>query len=137
MYGAHFAHMLLLSFCGEPLWRTFSRLPWKNNWDRWDDAIVSRKKQLGEIDEADEAAWQRTMALKRKIEGEQQRTLREVEAFGVVHGDIRAANLLWNEDLQRVMLIDFDRAVLMNVKKRKASGKRRVDGKTLPVAKRA
>lgn len=32
--------------------------------------------------------------------------------MGVAHKDVRMANALWNEETRRVMLIDFERAVL-------------------------
>lgn len=36
----------------------------------------------------------------------------DVYALGVDHGDERNANLFWNIERRRVMLIDFDRAIL-------------------------
>ncbi|KAK3933898.1 hypothetical protein QBC46DRAFT_274883, partial [Diplogelasinospora grovesii] len=42
------------------------------------------------------------------LAGETERTLRKA---GVVHGDARPANMLWNAERRRVMLIDFDRSV--------------------------
>jgi hypothetical protein len=41
-----------------------------------------------------------------------ERSLKAVAALGVEHGDERDDNVLWNEERGRVMLIDFDRAVL-------------------------
>ena len=41
---------------------------------------------------------------------EMQHTLRELEPYGVKHGDVNNNNMVWNEELQRVMAIDFDRA---------------------------
>ncbi|EFX01076.1 phosphotransferase-like protein [Grosmannia clavigera kw1407] len=43
---------------------------------------------------------------------EMMRTLEELEPYGVVHGDENNNNMVWNEELQRVMAIDFDRAVV-------------------------
>ncbi|KAJ8129518.1 hypothetical protein O1611_g4113 [Lasiodiplodia mahajangana] len=37
--------------------------------------------------------------------------------FGVEHEDLRHANMLWNEELGRVMVIDFDRATLYSEKR--------------------
>ena len=42
-----------------------------------------------------------------------QKTMRSIQAInqlGVVHKDIRAANLLWNQETSQVMLIDFERS---------------------------
>lgn len=38
------------------------------------------------------------------------RTVGEVKGLGVDHGDVRWPNMLWNEEKERVMLIDFERA---------------------------
>jgi thiamine kinase-like enzyme len=35
--------------------------------------------------------------------------------MAVVHGDIREPNVLWNSETGRVMVIDFERAVLLNL----------------------
>ncbi|PYH87604.1 hypothetical protein BO71DRAFT_454579 [Aspergillus ellipticus CBS 707.79] len=53
--------------------------------------------------------------LKEQIES----TKTEVYNSGVVHLDLRAANFLWNEEMKRVMLIDFSRATIH--KKRRSS----------------
>lgn len=45
-------------------------------------------------------------------DAQQCRSIDDVERCGVVHNDLRAPNLLWNDERQRVMLIDFDRATL-------------------------
>ncbi|EFR02732.1 hypothetical protein MGYG_05731 [Nannizzia gypsea CBS 118893] len=37
---------------------------------------------------------------------------KELGRYGVVHGDIRPANITWNSELSRAMLIDFDQARL-------------------------
>ena len=52
------------------------------------------------------------------------RGINAVHAAGILHRDIRAPNLLWNEKMQRVMIIDFDRAdiVLGSGRKRKRLG---------------
>jgi predicted Ser/Thr protein kinase len=39
--------------------------------------------------------------------------------MGVVHGDEREPNMLWNTERRRVMLIDFDRASFLPVPKHK------------------
>jgi hypothetical protein len=40
------------------------------------------------------------------------RSVRALHDMGVVHTDVRAPNLLWNEENCRIMMIDFERAVL-------------------------
>lgn len=40
------------------------------------------------------------------------RTLKELEPYGVEHGDENNNNMVWNEELQRVMVIDFDYAIV-------------------------
>jgi Phosphotransferase enzyme family len=51
------------------------------------------------------------------LEREKQRSLKEF-ARSVLHGDIREENLLWNVETQRVMLIDFERSVLYQRKRK-------------------
>jgi len=51
------------------------------------------------------------------LEHEKQRSLGEV-ACSVLHKDPRLDNMLWNVEKQRVMLIDFERSVVVQ-KKRK------------------
>ena len=45
------------------------------------------------------------------LQSETQRTVNEVRQAGIDQCDVRSPNLLWNEETQRVMLIDFERAV--------------------------
>ena len=42
---------------------------------------------------------------------------RALAAVGVKHGDMRFPNMLWNQELQRLVFIDFERAVRMPVVK--------------------
>ncbi|KAI9832126.1 MAG: hypothetical protein M1826_002455, partial [Phylliscum demangeonii] len=42
-----------------------------------------------------------------------ERTTEEVLATGVIHNDVRWANMLWNQERQRVMLVDYERAMLV------------------------
>lgn len=56
------------------------------------------------------------------LPGEIERTTAEVLGEGVDQMDIRPPNLLWNQEVQRVMLIDFERAV--TTKRSKDSGMR-------------
>ncbi|EEH04626.1 predicted protein [Histoplasma capsulatum G186AR] len=37
------------------------------------------------------------------------RSKREIRMLGVVHKDLRSANMLWNNELHRVLIIDFHR----------------------------
>ena len=43
-----------------------------------------------------------------------ERALRAVHQLGVVHADVRAANVLQNPMTDQMMLIDFERALLMD-----------------------
>ena len=47
-----------------------------------------------------------------ELEAQRRRSSEAVWAAGVDHGDLRDANLLWNVERGRVMVIDFDQAVL-------------------------
>ncbi|KAI9777152.1 MAG: hypothetical protein M1816_004909 [Peltula sp. TS41687] len=44
----------------------------------------------------------------RRLARETRRTVKEVQRLGVNQGDLRQPNLLWNEELGRVLLIDFE-----------------------------
>ncbi|KAL9026984.1 MAG: hypothetical protein Q9196_004432 [Gyalolechia fulgens] len=37
----------------------------------------------------------------------------KLSQFGVQHGDLRGANMLWNEELQRLLFIDFERSTVL------------------------
>jgi hypothetical protein len=50
---------------------------------------------------------------------EYQRTKKEIQVLGVVHGDLNTSNILWNRELNRVQFIDFHKATLSAAKKRK------------------
>ena len=52
-----------------------------------------------------------------RLEKEKQRSMDEIRQLGVIHKDERLANMLWNESQDRVMLIDFERAVFSAVKR--------------------
>ncbi|KAK2796241.1 hypothetical protein FQN50_009631 [Emmonsiellopsis sp. PD_5] len=47
------------------------------------------------------------------IEFQQQRSIEELAAAGLVHDDLRRANLVWNQERQRVMVIDFDQSSII------------------------
>jgi serine/threonine protein kinase len=40
------------------------------------------------------------------------RSVEVIHGAGILHGDLRTANMLWNNRARSVMLIDFERAVL-------------------------
>lgn len=52
---------------------------------------------------------------------EWKRTNQEVLELGIDHGDLRYANMLWNEQLGRVMLIDFEYSRIIEGKGKKPS----------------
>ena len=49
---------------------------------------------------------------------EVRKTLREVLRAGIDQADVSSADLLWNEERRRVMLIDFERAIVVSAPKR-------------------
>ena len=57
------------------------------------------------------------------LAAEENRSTREVWNEGVIHGDSRKPNILWNEERRRVMLIDFDRATFRQPLKHKQLSK--------------
>ena len=79
--GVRIKHMLLMSWGGETIYH---------------------------IEEQGKAIKEDTPEFIRK---ETERTVVEVEDLGVDQDDVRPPNLLWNEEAQRIMLIDFERAV--------------------------
>ncbi|EFX06344.1 hypothetical protein CMQ_6665 [Grosmannia clavigera kw1407] len=48
----------------------------------------------------------------------------QLAATGIEHGDEREANMVWNEERQRMMCIDFDRAWIVKPKTKKGRGSR-------------
>ncbi|KAK9364330.1 hypothetical protein V1509DRAFT_636732, partial [Lipomyces kononenkoae] len=56
----------------------------------------------------DTTELEHSQALLHEIE----RSRKEIRALGVVHGDFRYENILWNEELGRALIIDFHRATL-------------------------
>ena len=46
---------------------------------------------------------------------EKERSLAAIHSLGVVHQDVRGANLLWNSEVGRVMVIDFERSDIRKV----------------------
>lgn len=47
------------------------------------------------------------------LKAETERSTRAVLGEGMLHDDLRAANILWNAKRCHIMLIDFDRAILL------------------------
>ncbi|QPH03960.1 hypothetical protein C2857_000505 [Epichloe festucae Fl1] len=39
--------------------------------------------------------------------GELKRSVREIRRLGVIHGDLRRENILWNTEVRRILIIDF------------------------------
>ncbi|MCJ1240912.1 hypothetical protein MMC14_008916 [Varicellaria rhodocarpa] len=50
-----------------------------------------------------------------------QKTVQEVLQAGINQADLRSANLLWNEERRRIMLIDFERAIAVATLKKPLS----------------
>ncbi|EER23262.1 hypothetical protein CPC735_046320 [Coccidioides posadasii C735 delta SOWgp] len=46
---------------------------------------------------------------------------REIRSLGVLHGDLRPENILWNTELKRALIIDFHRCTLSNQPKHRRS----------------
>ncbi|KKZ64113.1 hypothetical protein EMCG_01611 [[Emmonsia] crescens] len=44
------------------------------------------------------------------IEAQKQQSIVELNAAGLVHDDLRQSNMVWNQERQRVMVIDFDQS---------------------------
>ncbi|KAL9122915.1 MAG: hypothetical protein Q9187_000527 [Circinaria calcarea] len=71
------------------------------------------------------------------IDGQEiRRTVEEVQAEGVDQGDVRMANLLWNPERKRVMLIDFERAKYISYDKPSLAKDERVLQEMSPNKKR-
>lgn len=57
------------------------------------------------------------------------RSRKEINSLGVMHGGLRLGNILWNEELQRVLIIDFHRSQLnFELKGREVRSKKRNSG---------
>lgn len=53
-----------------------------------------------------------------QIDEQVRSTVEEIRWFGVTHGDLHGPNILWSQELERVMLIDFERSGLSPCKRR-------------------
>jgi len=66
-----------------------------------------------EVSELSRLTWDCTRRLGAgTLEREKERSLEEMSAWQVVHNDSRLANMLWNVEMGRVMIIDFERSVI-------------------------
>ena len=55
-----------------------------------------------------------------RLERETARTVRDITRLGVDQGDLRGSNLLWSEELRRVLLIDFEYGTIREKRKGRA-----------------
>ncbi|EXL63843.1 hypothetical protein FOPG_19885 [Fusarium oxysporum f. sp. conglutinans race 2 54008] len=70
----------------------------------WGGCSINRAQGIGDMD--------------RSLEDEAVRSLRAMHREGVVHKDVRLANMLFNPETNGVMVIDFERALLLNPPRR-------------------
>ncbi|KAJ9417921.1 hypothetical protein QL093DRAFT_2565880 [Fusarium oxysporum] len=70
----------------------------------WEGCSIDRAQRIGDTD--------------RPLEDEAIRSLRAMHREGVVHKDVRLANMLFNPETNRVMVIDFERALLLKPPRR-------------------
>lgn len=57
---------------------------------------------------------------------ELRRSNKEIQSLGVMHGDLHDGNLLWNSELKRILIIDFDDVALdLGLRRRRSAGKKR------------
>ncbi|KAL1974288.1 hypothetical protein VTN31DRAFT_5848 [Thermomyces dupontii] len=82
---------------------------------------LARVTQMMLMSWAGESVGARSWPDKVDISAERKKTLQALDSFGVIHDDIRDANLAWSSERQVVMAIDFDRATFVHFRKRKAS----------------
>ncbi|WKT54427.1 hypothetical protein QSH57_005011 [Fusarium oxysporum f. sp. vasinfectum] len=70
----------------------------------WGGCSIDRAQRIGDIN--------------RSLEDEAIRSLRAMHREGVIHKDVRLANMLFNPETNRVMVIDFERALLLKPPRR-------------------
>ncbi|KAK2122128.1 hypothetical protein NOF04DRAFT_1197167 [Fusarium oxysporum II5] len=70
----------------------------------WGGCSIDRAQRIGDMD--------------RSLEDEAIRSLRAMHREGVAHKDVRLANMLFNPETSGVMVIDFERALLLNPPRR-------------------
>lgn len=52
----------------------------------------------------------KTLEWSSALDGEVKRSLKEISDLGIRHWDVREENILWNDELQRAIIIDFHRS---------------------------
>lgn len=69
-----------------------------------------------------------TMELAPWLRQEIHRSNKEIKALGIIHEDLRRDNILWNEELRRVLIIDFHRSTLKrrSISRRSSAPKRQL-----------
>jgi serine/threonine protein kinase len=66
------------------------------------------------------------LELSAKMEDEIRRSKKEIRSLRVLHGDLCPENLLWNPELQRILIIDFHNVTLKpRLRKEQAGSKKR------------
>ncbi|EXK75729.1 hypothetical protein FOQG_19506 [Fusarium oxysporum f. sp. raphani 54005] len=70
----------------------------------WGGCSIDRAQRIGDMD--------------RSLEDEAIRSLRAMHREGVIHKDVRLANMLFNPETNGVMMIDFERALLLKPPRR-------------------
>ncbi|KAJ9413640.1 hypothetical protein QL093DRAFT_2486717 [Fusarium oxysporum] len=70
----------------------------------WGGCSIDRARRIGDMD--------------RPLEDEAIRSLRAMHREGVIHKDVRLANMLFNPETNGVMVIDFERALLLKPPRR-------------------
>ncbi|KAJ0126620.1 G1/S-specific cyclin CCN1 [Fusarium oxysporum f. sp. albedinis] len=71
----------------------------------WGGCSIDRAQRIGDMDD-------------RSLEDEAIRSLRAMHREGVIHKDVRLANMLFNPETKGVMVIDFERALLLKPPRR-------------------
>ncbi|CAG8095457.1 unnamed protein product [Penicillium olsonii] len=66
-----------------------------------------------------------TMEPTSELVGQISKSYKEIKALGIVHGDLRFDNVLWNSELGRALIIDFHRSTLRVKSARKRARKER------------
>ncbi|KAG9249475.1 uncharacterized protein F5Z01DRAFT_495976 [Emericellopsis atlantica] len=55
-----------------------------------------------------------TMQMTPQLRREMHRSIKEIRALGIRHGDLKRDNVLWSEELKRALVIDFHRSTLIS-----------------------
>jgi serine/threonine protein kinase len=69
-----------------------------------------------------------TMELTQQLRREIHRSNKEIKTLGIIHEDLRLDNVLWSEELERALIIDFHRSTLRRrpANQRPGAAKRRL-----------